>query len=314
MKSEKRKAKLKKQKKYLSIMFIPHSQDRVKVIKISAFYPKAALLAVILISLVIALFALNLNITQQRDSLKKDVSNLSSINAKQKNTLNKKTKEIDTLQEREESINDKIHQVTEKYKELAEKYLSGDTGSKTSRSGDRTERTFVDDISGLKSTLDELKDLYNSQDKDMNSLSETEDKLQKYMASIPTKWPAEGNLSSHFGGRDDPFNSTERFHAGIDIAADYGSDILAAADGIVIKADWYSGYGRAIVLSHGHGLTTVYGHTSEIVVKEGQKVKKGQLIGRVGSTGRSTGPHLHFEVRKNDTPVNPLNFLDKNKD
>ncbi|MDR7451123.1 MAG: M23 family metallopeptidase [Armatimonadota bacterium] len=116
-------------------------------------------------------------------------------------------------------------------------------------------------------------------------------------------WPARGRLTSRFGWR------RWRHHDGIDIAAPYGAPVTAARDGIVIYAGWYHAYGKAVILDHGSGLQTLYGHTSALLVRTGQRVEKGQLIARVGSTGRSTGPHLHFEVRINGRPVNPIKYL-----
>ena len=122
-------------------------------------------------------------------------------------------------------------------------------------------------------------------------------------------WPAEGAITSPFGWRTHPIFGTQRLHTGIDIGADYGDSVLAADGGVVIHSDWMGGYGNAVIIDHGNGISTLYAHNSQLLVSEGQTVSKGQTISRVGSTGYSTGPHLHFEVRQNGTPVNPLNFL-----
>ncbi|MEH2136140.1 murein hydrolase activator EnvC family protein [Nostoc sp.] len=122
-------------------------------------------------------------------------------------------------------------------------------------------------------------------------------------------YPSDAATSSPFGWRIHPILGYRRFHAGLDFAASYGSKIRAADSGRVIFAGWYGGYGRAIIIDHGNGMTTLYGHTSELYVSEGQAVERGQAIGAVGSTGFSTGPHLHFEVRRNGTPVDPANYL-----
>lgn len=116
-------------------------------------------------------------------------------------------------------------------------------------------------------------------------------------------WPARGRLSSGFGWR------RLRHHDGIDIASPYGAPITAARDGTVIFAGWYYAYGKTVILNHGNGLQTIYGHASRILVERGDDVKKGQLIAHVGSTGRSTGPHLHFEVRIKGRAVNPMKYL-----
>lgn len=122
-------------------------------------------------------------------------------------------------------------------------------------------------------------------------------------------YPSDASTSSPFGWRMHPILGYRRFHGGLDFAASYGSKIRAADSGRVIFAGWYGGYGRAVIINHGNGMTTLYGHTSELYVSEGQAVERGQAIAAVGSTGFSTGPHLHFEVRRNGTPVDPANYL-----
>jgi murein DD-endopeptidase MepM/ murein hydrolase activator NlpD len=122
-------------------------------------------------------------------------------------------------------------------------------------------------------------------------------------------YPTIGPVTSNFGWRTHPILGTERFHAGIDFGADYGSLVYASAQGRVIYADWYGGYGNAVIIDHGNGMTTLYGHCSELYVKDGDVVAKGQPISAVGSTGFSTGPHLHFELRANGEPTDPAAYL-----
>jgi murein DD-endopeptidase MepM/ murein hydrolase activator NlpD len=129
------------------------------------------------------------------------------------------------------------------------------------------------------------------------------------LADAPTLWPVEGPVASGFGVREDPINGEGAFHAGIDIDAPYGTPVRAAADGDVTEAQMASGYGREVVLDHGHDLMTVYGHLSAIAVFPGQHVTRGEIIGYVGQSGRATGPHLHYEVRVHNTPVNPHKYL-----
>ncbi len=141
----------------------------------------------------------------------------------------------------------------------------------------------------------------------LNLSTTTSDWMQ--LADAPSLWPLEGTVTSSFGQREDPFNGEGAFHAGIDISAGFGTGIRAAADGTVDMASLTNGYGREVVIDHGHGVKTVYGHLSGFTVVAGQQVKRGQVIGYVGLSGRSTGPHLHYEVRVHNTPVNPHKYL-----
>ena len=127
--------------------------------------------------------------------------------------------------------------------------------------------------------------------------------------TVPSLWPVRGEITAGFGQRLDPFSGEGAFHSGVDIAAPYGSRVEASADGLVLQAGPSSGYGNEILIDHGFGLTTKYGHLSEVYVVVGQKVKRGQAIGAVGMTGRTTGPHLHYEVIVNNIPVNPAKYM-----
>ena len=129
------------------------------------------------------------------------------------------------------------------------------------------------------------------------------------LADAPQMWPVEGRVGSGFGEREDPFNGEGAFHSGIDIEAPYGTPVRATADGEVSGAAMGAGYGRAVVLNHGHDVMTLYGHLSAIAVLPGQHVILGQVIGYVGQTGRATGPHMHNEVRVHNVPVNPHKYL-----
>jgi murein DD-endopeptidase MepM/ murein hydrolase activator NlpD len=129
------------------------------------------------------------------------------------------------------------------------------------------------------------------------------------VAYAPSMWPVQGIVTSSFGARLDPFKGEGAFHTGIDIATNVGDAVRAPADGTVLKAGLGTGYGREVVVDHGHGIETLYAHLSGFAVIAGQDVHKGDILGYVGSSGHSTGPHLHYEVRIHDTPVNPSKYL-----
>ncbi|MFI5180334.1 MAG: M23 family metallopeptidase [Thermoanaerobaculia bacterium] len=129
------------------------------------------------------------------------------------------------------------------------------------------------------------------------------------LALTPTLAPSAGLLTAGFGLRNDPFTGQREFHTGIDISTPAGNRVFAPAGGTVIRVGWDKGYGRIVTISHGYGLTTLFGHLGAARVSEGQRVKRGDLIALVGSTGRSTGPHLHYEVHQDGKPVNPLEYV-----
>jgi len=126
---------------------------------------------------------------------------------------------------------------------------------------------------------------------------------------VPSIWPVVGEITGHFGERLDPFSGEGAFHAGMDIASHYGDEVRASADGIVIEVGRRAGYGRLVIIDHGFGVSTWYGHLSNFNTQIGTHVKRGDIIGYEGASGRSTGPHLHYEVRIYNTPVNPWRYL-----
>jgi murein DD-endopeptidase MepM/ murein hydrolase activator NlpD len=135
------------------------------------------------------------------------------------------------------------------------------------------------------------------------------DERMHWLSATPAITPVKGILTSGFGFRADPMTHGRGVHQGVDIAAAIGQPVRASADGIVLRAGLVGGLGQAVYIAHGYGLTTRYGHMSRVDVRPGQRIKRGDIVGRVGNTGRSTGPHLHYEVRLDGEPVNPLAYL-----
>jgi murein DD-endopeptidase MepM/ murein hydrolase activator NlpD len=146
------------------------------------------------------------------------------------------------------------------------------------------------------------------------------DKVDKYVEqsllfmntfeNIPLGFPYHGNVSSEYGYRKNPFGGYNgEFHPGIDFKGEWGDPVFATGKGVVERCDWYFGYGNAVVLRHDEGLTVIYGHLSKVNVIQNQQVNAGDLIGYIGSTGRSTGPHLHYEIRRNNEDIDPNSFI-----
>jgi len=145
--------------------------------------------------------------------------------------------------------------------------------------------------------------------KDLDVLAEKLDSRRLLLESVPRGWPVRGMLSSGFGVRTSPFTDTPVFHHGLDIVARAGTPVLAVAPGTVVKSGFEALVGNVVVVDHGGGYRSMFAHLSERAVEEGALVAKGDLLGKVGATGRTTGPHLHYEVRVNGLPLNPTRFL-----
>jgi murein DD-endopeptidase MepM/ murein hydrolase activator NlpD len=164
-------------------------------------------------------------------------------------------------------------------------------------------------LSSPENTFGLLKDLLSGLESRLQSVRTDVDKRNQLAAATPSIWPTHGWLSSSMGNRSDPFSGKKDFHPGLDISADKGDPVYSTADGKVVNASAAGNYGNLVILDHGYGLETRYGHLSAFKVTIGQTVKRGDLIGLVGSTGRATGAHLHYEVRANGRILNPLQLL-----
>lgn len=164
-------------------------------------------------------------------------------------------------------------------------------------------------IQVVTATLKYADDQLAAFDDHVRSLRSTTLEYVRRRAHTPSIWPADGYISSTFGPRRHPVTGEPDYHYAVDVAGMTGTPVLAAADGTVVMAGRKGGYGLTIMVDHGYGLRTLYGHLSRILVRVGQRVAKGQQIGAMGSTGLSTGPHLHYEVHLNGRPVNPFHYL-----
>lgn len=164
-------------------------------------------------------------------------------------------------------------------------------------------------MSSPDSTFGILKDLLGSLETRLQTVRSGVEKQQALASATPSIWPVVGYLSSMFGSRKDPFTGAPDFHPGLDIAANHGAPIRATADGTIESAGYAGNYGNAVVVRHGFGISTRYGHMSRIAVRAGMQVKRGEVIGYVGATGRATSAHLHYEILHNGQTINPLRLL-----
>ncbi|MBW1997502.1 MAG: M23 family metallopeptidase [Deltaproteobacteria bacterium] len=158
-------------------------------------------------------------------------------------------------------------------------------------------------------SLENIEEEISIQESERNDLYNFFEQQRSMLAHTPSVWPTRGWVSSRFGYRISPFTQKREFHKGIDISARKTAPIIAPGDGIVSSVRWDHGYGKVITINHDYGIKTVYAHLDKALVKKGQRVKRGQTIALVGQTGRTTGPHLHYEVHLNGVPVNPLRYI-----
>jgi murein DD-endopeptidase MepM/ murein hydrolase activator NlpD len=172
-----------------------------------------------------------------------------------------------------------------------------------------TQLTTTETPKLLMGRLDKLSAEATRQEQSLQELQAYFQDQKSMLASTPSVWPARGWVTSDFGQRVDPYTADRVMHSGLDIAAPHGKEVYAPSDGTVVFAGLEGGYGNVIVVDHGYGIKTRYGHLAKMLVKAGDRVKRGALIAAVGNTGRSTGPHLHYEVRVNGIPQNPRKFI-----
>jgi murein DD-endopeptidase MepM/ murein hydrolase activator NlpD len=164
-------------------------------------------------------------------------------------------------------------------------------------------------LSALPGKLSSLETEASRQEQSLRELQEYFDDQRSLLASTPSIWPTRGWVTSDFGTRMDPYTAERKMHQGMDIASPHGQTVYAPSDGTIVFLGSEGGYGKVLVIDHGYGVKTRYGHLSEIGVHLGDRVKRGEKVASVGNTGRSTGPHLHYEVRVNGIPENPRKFI-----
>lgn len=301
-----------RKKEYFTIMFLPGPNARVRTLSISKSVIKSVFLTLA------AVMVLSLYLVYEYNDVKSKVGELQSMREElmqQKaqvqsialNILDYKRqmfllRDLDTKLRRVVSLGprDKAQQVLG---------IGGPDELGLQNLASLGEKKQAEALKEMHEELTQLKGAASKQEASLQMLIEYfEDKRSLY-ASTPSVWPVRGWVTSPFGNRTSPFSGILTFHEGMDIAAQTGTPVVAPADGVVIKAGFGTGYGNMVELSHGYGIKTVFGHNSRLNVKTGQHVKRGDVIAYVGDSGSSTGPHLHYEVRVNGLPVNPVKYL-----
>lgn len=304
---------MKKRKRYFTIMVVPHSEESTYSLRLPLFIGQ---LVVALSVLCLAGFLIL--VYSYRNALHdaKEVQVLRQVNQVQQDEINAFAFETQKLIEQMSQIEVLAELVAEKLGLSLESEEDEDEDVSSMGKGEGEPRMYAS-RSGEGRVLDRavaniemLQNLIPEQTDSLQMLETEVDKFVRRMAATPSIWPGSGRLTSGFGMRRSPFNrAVMQFHSGIDIAGAHGSAIYATAEGVVSSAGYRGGYGNLITISHGYGFDTYYAHLSGYAVSSGQRVKRGQVIGYMGRTGRVTGTHLHYEVRVNGVAVNPMNYI-----
>lgn len=304
-----------KPQKSISLLIVPHSKE-ISQINIATWIPKfflGLILVVLLTSgyLTYDLYSSHNRLKESYDEKAHILKDLEELNEQQK-------REIENLRLKSAEVQEKldsIAQLQETVRNLVglEKTSEESTNNDASpsRGGPALRRSSVMDYEDidLNTKMKELSSQLDQSSLELSTLIDDVEKRLKYLDAKPNLMPTSGRITSGFGNRKNPFGRGTEFHNGIDIANSSGTKIKAAGSGVVTFAGYSSGYGRYIIISHGYGYQSIYGHNRKLLVKVGDKVEKGQIISEMGSTGRSTGTHLHFEVRLNGKSVNPMNVI-----
>lgn len=294
-------------KRSYTVMVVPHRGNKIYRYQMPIKFVKACVLTLGIVTVVATAGFFHYQYTLQKAQTDMDeLQKLRSVNVAQEIQLNQLAKNTAVLQE---EMN-KLNQLDAEVRRLLNKEeLPG-----VSRSGVNRLSPQHSGEGGVavKPKPEELNNLVKDMQVSVKVRGESLANLRGSLierniraSATPSIWPADGTVTSRFGWR---WGGSD-WHPGIDIAADSGTPIMSAADGVVTASGWNGGYGRQVVVSHGYGITTSYAHNSENAVVVGQKVKKGQLVAYMGSSGFSTGPHVHYEIKVNGTAVNPAGFL-----
>lgn len=292
----------------ICIMIVPYTK-KIKKFVIPQWLPKAAVL--LSITLTVSLFTYLGSVYKSNENLwneynkkvaiietlvaEKESMNLELATFKSQNErLLQKTSEVDQQMTRIENLQNRLQSMAD---------IKG-----PSRGGNLSRDINPNTLSSEEG-MDILKEVLIDKELELEHFIEDLESKFEYLECLPDLMPTSGKLTSRFGNRRDPFTRRIKFHQGIDIANSRGTSIKAAGKGIVISSGYMSAYGRVIIIDHGHGYKSLYAHNSQLLVNVGDVVEKGDIISKMGSTGRSTGTHLHFEIHKNNKPINPYDIL-----
>lgn len=297
-------------KRFFTILFLPSNPSRVKKMILSEFLIRSLAISSIILVITSSIIFLDYVNVKKKEIDLTSLKEQTKIQNVQLQTFADKINDMETELARLRSLDTKIRVITnttnEEPKVKSERLSLGGQGGPEGVQLSFKDETFLRDMINR---LDRLNAEIMDQEKSLHELHSSLEDQESILASTPSIWPTNGYLSSGFGYRESPFGSNYEFHDGLDISAPAGTPVLAAADGVITLAGRYGDTGNTVSIDHGYGYETGYGHMSAIYVTEGQKVERGQKIGSVGNTGRSTGPHLHYAVKVAGSKVNPRIFM-----
>lgn len=287
--------------KRYTILVIPEGSHQVRRFGVgSATLKKIAALAVVLVVGLTGLIADYVMTHLDRNELERlQVENLS-----QREELNRLVVKLEDL--RQEIV--VLAQNDAKVRVMA-KLSAPKSDSLVGIGGPAAQDDVTREFSEIQQRIDEVRRQIDLRRESQEEIQGILNDQRSLLAAKPVGWPVKGWLTSSFGMRRDPFNGKRKMHEGLDIAARTGTAVIATADGIVSSIRTEPGYGKVVIVDHGYGYRTIYGHNSRYYVKVGQRVRRGERIAAVGNTGRSTGSHVHYEIRLNGVPVNPHKYL-----
>jgi murein DD-endopeptidase MepM/ murein hydrolase activator NlpD len=301
--------KKKRKAERFTIILIPNSGAEAKKLSLSHKQIKGAVCTVALMSCLLLFAVLHIYHSRHILSEAKDINARHAEQTRQVTELNRKLLEMEQQKDRIEDQQEQIRKLVGAPSSAAS---TSDQNPSRGSMGGVSRSAAPGSLPELAASTASLQLLMDEQEREAQELLDFASGRIDQIKAIPNRWPVLGEITSTFGWRGSPFSRSKRnqeFHNGIDIAAPYGTPVHAAADGVVISAGWVSGWGRLVKISHSGGIVTSYAHNSSIQVKTGDKVAKGDIIAKVGSSGRSTGSHCHFTVEKNGQAVDPMIYL-----
>ena len=292
-------------------MIIPRRKSAVTKLSLSSTVIRG-LLIVFILAVLITLYMVYDYASIKRD--KAELARLRIETVEQSQQLHELALKIDEFADRMEEFNqfDKKLRILANYQIARDKkMLLGIGGSNNAqiKIKDLLDQDQVNLISGMRKSIGQLNEDANLREKSFTELLKFLREQKSLLAATPSIWPVKGWVTSEFGSRESPFGPGVEFHRGLDIATRVGKEVIATADGFVVEVGHHPEDGNMVKIDHGHGIVTSYCHLSKAAIKQGGRVKRGDVVGYVGDTGRSTGSHLHYAVAVNKIPVNPRRYL-----